>query len=239
MLDAIAEGALIACPLALTCATVVVADRARERRRRELLNRALHELRRPLQALMLQAGERPAEDRGRNQLTQALEALDVLDREVNGAPRPRRERLIDGRALAAEAVGRWRGPAAVEGRWIALAWSAGEARLRCDEAAIARALDNLIANALEHGRGPITVDGSERAGRLRLTVADGADAGVRNGAAPPPRRVTHRHQAGVRRGHGLRIVAEVAAEHGGRFAACAHPRGASAVLELPLAQPRP
>jgi hypothetical protein len=33
----------------------------------------------------------------------------------------------------------------------------------------------------------------------------------------------------------LRIVAEVAAAHGGRFAACAHERGASAVLELPLA----
>ena len=34
---------------------------------------------------------------------------------------------------------------------------------------------------------------------------------------------------------GSRIVAEVAAAHGGRFAACAHAAGASAVLELPLA----
>jgi signal transduction histidine kinase len=241
VLGSIAEGALLACPLALTCATVVLADRARVRRRRAQLNRALHELRRPLQALVLES-ERGQRGRGRrDQLAQALDALEAIDREVNGGPPPRRERVVDGRALAAEAVGRWRGPAAFEGRWIELAWSAGGARLCCDEAAVSRALDNLIANALEHGTGPITLDGSERAGKLRLTVADGADAGVP--LAPAPRRarpeVAHRHQAGARRGHGLRIVAEVAADHGGRFAACAHDRGASAVLELPLADAGP
>ncbi len=112
-------------------------------------------------------------------------------------------------------------------------------RLECDEAAIAGALDNLIANALEHGAGPIRIDGAERAGRLRLTVADGVDAGGR--AAPPAERrrsprIGERRRAGGRRGHGLRIVAEVAADHGGRFAACAHELGASAVLELPLAR---
>ncbi|HEY8001845.1 MAG TPA: HAMP domain-containing sensor histidine kinase [Solirubrobacterales bacterium] len=238
MLDSIGEGLVLACPLAITCATVVVADRVRERRRRELLNRALHELRRPLQALVLQArrGSSP-EHRGRDQLEQALEALAGVDRELNGEPPPRRAALVDARTLAADAVGRWRGPAALDGRWIELAWNANGSRLVCDEAAIAAALDNLIANALEHGSGPIRIDGSERAGRLRLTVADGVDAGGRAiGSDPRERpRIRHRHQAGSRRGHGLRIVAEVAAAHGGRFAACAHERGASAVLELPLA----
>jgi len=231
----IAEAALVACPLALTCASVVAAERLRSRRRRELLNRALHELRRPLQALLLESSPRRTAN-GRDQLDQALEALDGIERQVNGGRRPVRPRLVDGRALAAEAVGRWRGPAAREGRWIELAWHAGPSRLRCDEGAISRALDNLIANALEHGSGPIRLDGTLRGTSLRLTVADGADAGLRPEPAATTR-VVHRHQAGARRGHGLRIVAEVAAEHGGRFAACAHERGASAVLELPLASP--
>jgi signal transduction histidine kinase len=240
LLDSIADAVIVACPLAITCATVVVADRARERRRLELLDRALHELRRPLQALVLEADRGPASGRRRRgQLEQALEALDGVDRAIRGEPPSQRRRLVDGRALAAEAVGRWRGPAALDGRWIEFAWSANGSRLEADEAAIARALDNLIANALEHGSGPIRIDGSERAGRLRLTVAEGVDAGARATTHEPERRPTrifHRHQAGARRGHGLRIVADVAAVHGGRFAACAHELGASAVLELPLAR---
>ena len=42
----------------------------------------------------------------------------------------------------------------------------------------------------------------------------------------------------VRRGHGLKLVADVALECGGRFAACRHDAGATAVLELPLASAR-
>ena len=240
MAAAIADGLVLACPLVVCCATAVVVDRRRERRRRELLNRGLHELRRPLQALLLLARhESGRERRDRDQLEQALEALAGIERDVNGEPRRRRPALVDGRALAADAVGRWRGPAALEGRWIEFAWSANASRLECDEAAIAGALDNLIANALEHGAGPIRIDGAERAGRLRLTVADGVDAGGRAAPAPErrrPPRIGERRRAGGRRGHGLRIVAEVAADHGGRFAACAHELGASAVLELPLAR---
>ena len=115
MLDSIGEGALLACPVALTCASVVVADRLRDRRRRAGLNRALHELRRPLQALALEAGApTPSPRRGRDQLTQALAALDDVDRELNRRPADRRSAPVDGRALAADAVGRWRGPVALE-----------------------------------------------------------------------------------------------------------------------------
>ena len=226
MIESVADGLLIACPPALACATVVAADRARRRRRRDLLNQALHELRRPLQALVLQAGGVAA---GRDHLAQALAALDDIDREVNGGPPARARAVADARALTVDAVRRWRGPAALEGRSLDLHWRADGSRLVCDEAAIARALDNLIANALEHGCGPIRVEGSERAGRLRLTVADGTAAGE------PVRAFGRRRRADARRGHGLRIVAEVAASHGGRFASCAHAEGASAILELPLA----
>ena len=234
MLETLAEGVVVACPAALACATVVVSDR-RDRRRRESLNRGLHELRRPLQALALQLPHhvrRPA----RGQLDQALEALAGIDREVNGGRRPARRTAVDPRALAADAVARWRVPAALSGRRIELTWGAASGRLVCDEVAIAAALDNLIANAIEHGRGAIRVEGSSRAGRLRLTVADGADAGgVPPARAASPGLQPSPHRRG-RRGHGLRLVAEVATEHGGRFAACAHERGASAVLELPLGE---
>ena len=180
--DPIAEAALVACPLALTCATVVAADRrTRRRRRRELLNRALHELRRPLQALAARRrAARPGRRAARDQLDQALEALDGLDRQVNGGRGPSRPR-------ARRRRGRWRARRSVAGAAAAaLAGTLDRARLAragrrgfaATEGAISRALDNLIANALEHGSGPIRRR-RHRARRtsLRLTVADGADAG--------------------------------------------------------------
>ncbi len=235
MLDSIAEAAVLACPVAISCATVVVAERVRTRRRRELLNRSLHELRRPLQALVLQARSAPgigAHRRG--QLELALDALAGLDRQVNGGPCEPRSELVDAEALARDAVGRWRASAVLAGRRIELAWHAGRVRLTCDPGAVSRAIDNLIANALEHGRGAIRVEGSERRGKLRIVVTDGADPG---GLTPPAPVSNGTRRSGPRRGHGLRIVADVAAAHGGRFAACAHAAGARAVLELPLAAP--
>jgi two-component system osmolarity sensor histidine kinase EnvZ len=196
-------------------------------------------LRRPLQALVLQARSAPgigAHRRG--QLELALDALAGLDRQVNGGSVDRRFELVDAAELAREAVSRWSAAATLAGRRIRFSWAAPSARLDCDPLALARALDNLLANALEHGRGEIRVDGSERAGRLRIVVANGADAGCPvPAAARAPRALLPAPGRGreQRRGHGLRIVADVAAEHGGRFAACAHAAGASAVLELPLA----
>jgi signal transduction histidine kinase len=227
MREGLMTSALVAWPLALTLATVVVSDRAHRRRRRELLNRALHELRRPLQALTL-AWPQPAAG-GRGHLGLALDAVAELDRQVNGPQVPDRPRaaLVDAHMLATDALQRWRGPAASSGRSLELSWRANGSRLVCEPDAVARAIDNLIANALEHGSGPILLDGSVRDGRLRLAVADGT--GGANGGA-----VLSRGRR-AQRGRGLGIVAEIAARHGGRFAACAHGDGARAVIELPLA----
>jgi signal transduction histidine kinase len=229
MIEGIAESPAIAWPMALTLASVVVADRVRLARRRSALNRCLHELRRPLQALALCGSRRDPITGG--QLGCAIEALAGLDRQINGgAPPPRR--LIDLRALAEQAVERWRGPAIRAGSQLGFAWRTGRAEVLCDPEAVSRALDNLIANAIEHGAGPVRVEGSSRPGCVRVHVS--------NRAAPATVRMTTRapfRLAGdPRRGHGLRIVRSVAAEHGGRFAACRHRDGASAVLELPLAR---
>ncbi|MGH2955262.1 MAG: sensor histidine kinase [Solirubrobacterales bacterium] len=254
-MPAIAEAAAVTWPLAMTVASVAVADRVRARRRRHSLNRALHELRRPLQALVLahpSTGSR-ARPAARDHVGLALDALAELDREVNGAAAVPLRRREEARALAVEAVERWRWQVGVAGRRIELAWRAGAATVVCDPSRIARALDNLIANALEHGDPWVRIEGTVRSERLRLVVADGIDAGARAprdavadirpepaGATPralvrAPRRAW---QAGGfrHRGHGLGIVAAIAAEHGGRFAICRHERGASAVLELPLAE---
>jgi signal transduction histidine kinase len=242
MLEPIAENAALAWPLALTMASVVVVGRVRASRRRERINRALHELRRPLQALVLASrGTSSAAGERHGQLDLALDALGDVDRAVNGGAPDRHRRIADAGALAEDAVGRWRTAAALAGRRIELRWRAGRSRVACEPAAIARALDNLIANALEHGCGPVRVEGLLRTGRLRLLVSDGLQAGAvaTPGAAmaTPSRRgaAGFRGRTDPRRGHGLRVVADVAADHGGRFAACRHEAGACAVIELPLA----
>ncbi len=98
---------------------LLAAVRVRESRRRSRLNRALHELRRPLQALALApaAGFRRGAPATPDSLDLALAALEDLDGAVNGAPAAIRLRPIAGRALISAAVERWRrrrrrGPAA-------------------------------------------------------------------------------------------------------------------------------
>lgn len=240
MIEPIADLAPVAWPMALTLATVGAAERVRSRRRRRRLNRALHELRRPLQALALASSRRRLA--GRDQLDQALAALGLLDREVNGGQGRGEPTCVEVLDVAEAAVARWQPAAAACGRGLSLSWSANGSHVLCDGAALARALDNLLANSIEHGRGPIRVDGVVRAEHLRLLVADGADAGLWSHVPERRGEVLRRDlvpsSRDVRHGHGLQLVADVALECGGRFAACRHDAGATAVLELPLASAR-
>jgi signal transduction histidine kinase len=212
-------------PLALTVACVVGGGWARERRRRTRLNRALHELRRPLQALALASAldrERPA--LGSATLDLALSALAGLDGEINGTSAPPALRPVSARALVAAAVERWRGPAAAARHTLELQWRAGRATVLADPALISQALDNLLANALEHGGLRVGIVASICARGLRIQVAnDLSRADVARRARDP------------RRGHGLRVAARVAAAHGGAFRVNVGRGVASAVLELPLA----
>ena len=121
MLDPIAENAVLAWPLALTLASVVVVDRVRASRRRERLNRALHELRRPLQALTLTTRVRSrsrAQGPPRDQLDLALAALADLDRVVNGDPPGGGRRVAEAGELAAVAGAPGRRPPAAESNYV-------------------------------------------------------------------------------------------------------------------------
>jgi two-component system, OmpR family, sensor histidine kinase MtrB len=194
------------------------------------LNRALHELRRPLQALVLMeegsgqpAASPPAASR-RGLLEVAASALQDLDGAVNGDATAREPRRFSCREAVLAALERWR-PAAARTGGIRVYWDAGPAPVEGDAAQMARALDNLISNALEHGGPPVVLTGARVAGRIRVTIANGA-----------PNRVPERKRD-PRRGHGTDVVSEVASAHRGRFALCRTGSGCVAALELPLAEP--
>ena len=209
-------------PVALTMAVVAVRDRVRGARRRRTLNERLHELRRPLQAMVLAAN--PSSATRPEPLELALVALRDLDREVNGERFELRRRPVEGRMLAIAAAERWRGRVAAAGRRISVQWRCGEELADVDPVRVAQALDNLIANALEHGGGQITIEGARRGRRLELAVRD---HGARRAA-----RV--RDHAEPRRGHGLRLTRCLARGNGGRLRVRALGHGTVAALELPL-----
>ena len=194
------------------------------------LNRALHELRRPLQALVLMeedstqpAASPPAASR-RGLLEVAASALRDLDGALNGGAPSRQTGRFSCREVVLAALERWR-PIAARSGGIRVYWDAGPAPVEGDAARMAQALDNLIANALEHGGPPVVVTGARVAQRIRVTIANGA-----------PNR-TPRRERDPRRGYGTDLVSEVATAHRGRFALCRTGSGCVAALELPLAEP--
>ncbi len=226
------ESAAAGLPLAASLA-LVLGQAVRTSRRREALNRALHELRRPLQALVL-APSIPA-PAGTGALDLAVAALARLDREINGGRVPPEPRLVSARGVIAESVGRWRSRATLGGGSLRLRWDAGDAAVIADRVAFAQVLDNLLVNGLEHGGPDLSVHAATRSGRLRIAVADSGRA-----ARPPERRETPRETitrltGRRRRGHGLDVVRRFAAEYDGRFVLERSDRGSVAILELPIA----
>jgi signal transduction histidine kinase len=224
-------------PLGASLAAVVAAQGLYAGRRRSALNEALHELRRPLQALALAAPrvhqQEPAAIQGAVQL--AATALERLEREVNGEAiaAPRSPLLV--RPLLDSAVGRWRSRAALAGGSLRLRWQAGEAIVDGDRCELAQALDNLIVNAIEHGGPEIVVAVHTRDGRLCVSVVDSGRGSRPASRRESPAELISRLSGRRLRGHGLRVVRRTAAAHGGDFRLCSRERKTEAVLELPLA----
>lgn len=223
-------------PLAATMAGVVAAQGLRAGRRRSALNEALHELRRPLQAIALTGGgpvgSPPVLE---SSVHLAAAALDRLDREVNGGGLQRPPEAVEVRPLLEAAVRRWAARASLGGGSLKLRWRAGRAVVVGDRVELAQALDNLLVNAIEHGGPEISVDARPRKGRVRIAIADSGRSSRPAARRETPAEAIGRLSGRRRRGHGLAVVRQVVAAHHGRFALRRSERGSIALLDLPLA----
>jgi signal transduction histidine kinase len=226
-------------PLAATLAAVAAAQSLRAGRRRSALNEALHELRRPLQAIALAGGgslgSPPVVE---SSVRLAAAALERLDREVNGGGLPRPPEEVELRSLLEAATRRWQARASLSGASLKLRWRAGRAIVVGDRVELAQALDNLIVNAIEHGGPEISVGARPHKARVRIVIADSGHAARPAARRDTPAEVIARLSGRRKRGYGLRVVRQVAAAHDGRFALRRSERGSIALLELPLADGR-
>jgi signal transduction histidine kinase len=224
-------------PLALSMAATVAAQGLRAGRRRSTLNQALHEVRRPLQAVALAVGPRLASSgQSGDPIELAAAALERLDHEINGGPLAPTWGSLDGHSLVHSAVGRWQARAQLADGSLELRWNAGRVTLSGDRCALAQALDNLIVNAIEHGGPTIVVAARLCEGRLRIAVVDSGRANRLRTRRNSPAEVIARLAGRNRHGHGLEVARRVASDHGGHFALRRTERGSLAVLELPVAK---
>ena len=222
-------------PLAATMAAAFAVQVLRAGRRRDSLNRALHELRRPLQAIAL-AGAGPSGSPTvlESSVRLAAAALERLDHEVNGGALPLPAEEVEMRPVLEAATRRWRSRASLGGATLKLRWRAGRAVVVGHRVELAQALDNLIVNAIEHGGPRVTVDARLHQGGLRVVVADSGRASRPASRRDTPSEVIGRLSGHRRHGHGLAVVRQVAAAHDGRFALRRSERGSLAMLDLPL-----
>jgi signal transduction histidine kinase len=220
-------------PLALSLAGAVTARGLVVGRRRNALNEALHELRRPLQALVLAVPPtQTAAGTGSDLPLQAALALKRLDREINGGPEVAVRSPVVVAELLEASLRRWRQRANLAGASLDLKAGLGGVIASVDQAGFSQALDNLIINAIEHGGARIVVGAELDSGVLRVGVSDSG----RSGRPDPRWRPWQRGLAGLsgrgRHGHGLRVVRRVAAAHGGEFRLRQVGPGVEATLEL-------
>ena len=233
----------------ISAASLLIGSRLSRSRNRVALNRALHELRRPLQAMALLLPElEPASSPGVSSrggfpqpvgpepIRQAIDALRDLDHEVNGRPPTKRKsELLAARLMADACVRRWTAHARLNGSEIELHWIGPDLLVRGSGSALAAALENVILNAIEHGGPSITVRGGEVAGRVRIAVEDSGDRSARRLLSGR----TESDGVGDLAGHGfgLDIARETIAEHGGRLD-CEFGEERSVVeIFLPVARP--
>lgn len=220
-------------PMAASFAMAGGISALREGRRRSALNEAVHELRRPLQAIALTVPPPPEQATAfESSLRMAAAAVERLDREINGGPASKEIGAVPFCELVESTVKRWEVSASLDDRAMNLKYVVGDSELLGDRIEIAQAVDNLISNAVTHGEGEVAVE-ARTVGRLaRLVVVNRKR--VPASSRGTTRALRSRISGRARHGHGLRIVQRAAMRHGGSFRLRDRGGVCEAVLELPL-----
>jgi signal transduction histidine kinase len=204
----------------------------RLRRRLELVAVAAHELRGPAAAIAFAVATLRREPGG---VRRALRFESELERiraglaDLDAARAGRRatdlprtvglEHAVRGSAAA------WQPPPGSR-RDVRVRWEAGHALVRADRGRLAQALGNLMANAIEHGSGPIEVRAVRKGPRaVRVEVKD---------AGHEPSHGRTRPARGADRGRGLDIATRAIHDAGGALRLDRRPEGTTATVELPL-----
>lgn len=204
--------------------------------RRSLVNRALHEARRPLQAIALSLPAGPGRLTPALPVWQAIRALGEVDRQVNGgAPDQLRPEPIACRLMTEACVRRWQSRARMTGGGIEIRWTGPEAVVDGDPGTLSAAIENLIVNAIEHGGPRIVVRSLVVGRRLRIEVTDNGRSNRSRERSGSPAEVIARLRGQDRHGHGLAVVRQTVRAHGGRFEIEIGDEGTVATLVLPCA----
>lgn len=220
-------------PMALSLALAGGISTLREGRRRSALNEAMHELRRPLQALALGLPDDPARAGSHESSLQMVAvALERLDEEINGVAEVDSHNPLKVEPLVHAAAARWEVRAAAVGRSLKIGGDASRVIVSGDEAQLARALDNMISNGFVHGTGEVMVEVRMIEKRVRISVIDDGPSVAGANVGRPGLRA--RLSGRCRHGHGLRVIGRAARAHGGTFRLCCSTAGTEARLELPI-----
>lgn len=189
-------------------------------RERAFSAHASHQLRTPLTGLRVQleaATLTPNAD-PRAALLEALQSVDQLEQTIDDLLALARDvgprsGPLDLRGLIDEVEQRWHGPLADEGRPLRTIVQPDLPSASASSAAMRQILDVLVANAVEHGAGMVTVEVRAAGGGIAIEVTDegpGIAAGTGDVFAP-------RTSPSTGRGIGLGLASSLAAAEGGRL----------------------
>lgn len=213
-------------------------------RERRLIADASHELRTPLSQLLLRVDLAMSRERSPAELRTALADLQqdtrrlvrlandlLLIARADDGQLPLRRTRVSVLDVAGEATSRFEEAARREGRTISLTIDPS-LEVDADPDRLAQALDNLIDNAIHHGRGTVSVSATATPAAVTIEVRD-KGPGLADGFAEHAfDRFTTASpgRSGAGSGLGLAIVAAIAAAHGGRATALPGPGGAIRVV---------
>lgn len=207
-------------------------------RLRSALNRAIHEVRRPLQAMALDAPDPP--------VRQMIRAVSQLDRALNGGSAPEMAcEDVACRLMIDSCVRRWRSRARLAGAELELGWTGADVLVRGDGTALCAAFENLILNAIEHGGPKIRVEAVVLGRWVRIEITDSGRASRPAGRGDSPAEVIARQRGpvgeahgGEGHGHGLGIARRAVEDHGGKLELEFRDDGSTAAVALPCIRER-